>query len=180
VRGTSLPIAHGLRRVSDGRKRCGRLADFAGRIARPPTARRVHRKTVMLMPTLARYMTPQPWTIRRDARMSQALQMMREHRIRHLPVLEAGKIVGIVSERDLHLVEMLLGANPDRLTVEEAMVQDVYSVRADDPVDTVVETMSQHKYGSAVVLDRRGDVEGIFTTVDALQAFAEVLRRETA
>ena len=112
--------------------------------------------------------------------MSQAHEMMRAHNIRHLPVLEGGKIVGIVSERDLRLLETLLGHDPENVTVEEAMIEDVYSVRADDPVDTVVETMSLHKYGSAVVLNRRGDVEGIFTTVDALQAFAEVLRRETA
>lgn len=132
------------------------------------------------MPGLSRYMTPQPWTICKDAKMSQAHQLMREHKIRHLPVLEAGKLVGIVSERDLHLIETLPGGDPDEVTVEEAMIQDVYAVNADAPVDAVVEKMSVRKYGSAVVLDRRGDVQGIFTTVDALEAFAEILRRATA
>ena len=132
------------------------------------------------MPGLSQYMTVQPWTIRRDATMSQAHQLMREHKIRHLPVLEAGKLVGIVSERDLHLIETLPGSDPDEVRVEEAMIVDVYAVGVDDPVDVVVEKMSLRKYGSAVVLDRRGGVKGIFTTVDALQAFAEVLRRATA
>jgi acetoin utilization protein AcuB len=131
------------------------------------------------MPGLSQYMTPQPWTIRKDAKMSQAHQLMREHKIRHLPVLEAGKLVGIVSERDLHLIETLPDCDPDEVTVEEAMIQDVYAVNADDPVDGVVEKMSLHKYGSAVVLDRRGGVQGIFTTVDALRAFAKILRRVT-
>lgn len=61
----------------------------------------------MLMPAMDRYMTRQPWTIRKDAKMSQAHALMRAHRIRHLPVLEAGKLVGIVSDHDLHLIETL-------------------------------------------------------------------------
>lgn len=134
----------------------------------------------MLMPTISRYMTRQPWTIRKDARMSQAHQMMREHRIRHLPVLEAGKLVGLVSERDLHLIETLPDSDPEQVTVEEAMSVDVYVVGMDDPVDEIVEKMANQKYGSAIVLNRRAGVEGIFTTIDALQAFADVLRRATA
>ena len=122
-------------------------------------------------------MTLQPWTIRKDAKMSQAHQLMREHRIRHLPVLEAGKLVGIVSERDLHLIETLPDCHPDEVTVEEAMTVDVYTVTSDDPVVVVVEKMATHKYGSAVVMNPRGGVEGIFTTVDALQVLGEVLRR---
>src|SRR5678816_4518961 len=70
--------------------------------------------TVMLMPQMSRYTTRQPWTIRKDARMSQAHELMRAHRIRHLPVLEAGKLVGIVSDRDLHLMETLPRADPDQ------------------------------------------------------------------
>ncbi len=134
----------------------------------------------MLMPSISRYMTRQPWTIRKDAKMSQAHQLMREHQIRHLPVLEAGKLVGIVSERDLHLIETLPDSDPDEVTVEDAMVEDVYGVSADDPVDVIVEMMSSRKYGSAVVLNHRGHVEGMFTTVDALQVLADVLRRATA
>jgi acetoin utilization protein AcuB len=125
-------------------------------------------------------MTQQPWTIRKDAKMSQAHEMMRAHRIRHLPVLEAGKLVGIVSERDLHLMETLPGGDPDDIAVEEAMIEDVYIVGADDPVDTVVEEMADHKYGCAVIVNRRGLVDGIFTTVDALQVLADVLRKATA
>jgi acetoin utilization protein AcuB len=125
-------------------------------------------------------MTRQPWTIRKDAKMTQAHQMMRAHRIRHLPVLEAGKLVGVVSERDLHLIETLPGGDPDEVAVEEAMSEDVYVVHADDPVDTVVEKMADHKYGSAVVVDGHGAVQGIFTTVDALQVLADVLRTATA
>jgi acetoin utilization protein AcuB len=136
--------------------------------------------TVMLMPQMSRYMTRQPWTIRKDAKMSQAHGLMRAHRIRHLPVLEGGKLAGIVSDRDLHLIETLPDSDPDEVTVEEAMTQDVYAVGLDDPVDAVAERMAAHKYGCAIVVNRRGGIEGIFTTVDAMQVLADVLRKATA
>lgn len=129
------------------------------------------------MPTMSRYMTRQPWTIRKDATMAQAHTLMRAHAIRHLPVLDAGKLVGIVSERDLHLIETLPGGDPDAVSVEEAMVSDVYVVGPNDPVDVVVDHMADHKQGSAIVVDKRGGIEGIFTTVDALQVLADVLRK---
>lgn len=109
--------------------------------------------------------------------MSQAHAMMRTYQIRHLPVLEAGKLVGIVSDRDLHLIETLPGSDPDEVTVDEAMTEDVYAVGIDDPVDAVTERMAEHKYGCAVVVDPWGGVEGIFTTVDAMQALVDVLRK---
>jgi acetoin utilization protein AcuB len=135
--------------------------------------------TAMLMPPMSRYMTRQPWTIRKDAKMSQAHELMRAHRIRHLPVLEGGRLIGIVSDRDLHLLETLPDSDPDEVTVEEAMTEDVYAVGLDDPVDAVAERMAAHKYGCAIVANRRGVVEGIFTTVDAMQVLADVLRRVT-
>lgn len=131
------------------------------------------------MPSIAQYMTGQPWTIRRDARLSQARTLMREHHVRHLPVLEAGKLVGVVSERDLYLLERQTGLDPDA-TVEDAMTVDVYVAKAEEPVDTIVEQMAAHKYGSVIVIDRNGGVAGIFTTVDGMQVLADVLRRATA
>jgi acetoin utilization protein AcuB len=125
-------------------------------------------------------MTSQPWTIRKDARIAEAHRLMREHGIRHLPVVEEGKLIGIVSERDLQLLEGVRCVDPDELNVEHAMVQPVYCVPADTPVDQVVEHMAGAKLGSAIALDRTGSVSGIFTTVDALQFYADLLRRVTA
>jgi acetoin utilization protein AcuB len=133
----------------------------------------------MLMPPISRYMTRQPWTIRRDAPLSQAKDMMREHQIRHLPVLDAGKLVGIVSERDVYQLERFRHLG-NHFTVEDAMSEDVYTADPNELVDRVVEAMSEHKYGSAVVMNRHTGVEGIFTTVDGMQVLADVLRRAVA
>jgi acetoin utilization protein AcuB len=141
-------------------------------------ARSLQLGPTMLMPSISRYMTRQPWTIRKDAKMAQAHALMREHHIRHLPVLEGGQLVGIVSERDLHLIETLPDCDPEDVTVEEAMSVDVYTVDAEAPLDDIVEAMAQRKLGCAIVQNRRGVVEGIFTTIDALQVLADVLRRQ--
>jgi acetoin utilization protein AcuB len=121
-------------------------------------------------------MTKQPWTIRKDATLAQAHTIMRAHAIRHLPVLDGRSLVGIVSERDLHLAETLLGGDPMLTRVEDAMVPDVYTVEVDKSIDDVVEHMAELKHGSAVVVDRHGTVLGIFTTIDALQVLTDVLR----
>ena len=131
------------------------------------------------MSALSLYMTRQPWTVGKNAFMSEAHRLMREHHVRDLPVLEAGELVGIVSERDLHLIETLPDTNPDEVTVEEAMVPDVYSASIDTPIVEVLDDMAERKLGTAVVVDRRGKVQGIFTTSDALQYLADTLRGET-
>ena len=128
---------------------------------------------------MSHYMTRQPWTIRKGATMAQAHALMRKHAIRHLPVLDGGALVGLVSERDLHLIETQPGGNPAVVTVEEAMTSDVYTVELNAPIDGVVEHMAERKQGSAIVIDPHGAVLGIFTTVDALQMLAEVLRKAT-
>lgn len=130
----------------------------------------------MLMPPISRYMSRQPWTIERGATLAAAHEVMRSHAIRHLPVMDAGKLVGIVSERDLHLIETLPDADPDEVTVEEAMTEAVYVAAPGDEVADVVDRMAAQKLGSVVVMRERC-VEGIFTSIDALHVLSSVLRR---
>lgn len=127
------------------------------------------------VPRIESYMTTAPHTIGADQPMARAHELMREHRLRHLPVLAASRLVGIVTDRDLHMVETLDDVDPRSVRVEEAMSQDVYAVAPDAPLDEVVHDMAAHKYGSAVVVER-DHVVGIFTTVDACRALADLLR----
>ena len=100
---------------------------------------------------------------------------MREHKIRHLPVLEGGRLVGMITLRDLHLVETLKDVDPKKITVEDAMSSTVYAIVPDAPLDEVAAEMAEHKYGSAVVM-QNNKVVGIVTTVDVCRALAELLR----
>jgi acetoin utilization protein AcuB len=111
--------------------------------------------------------------------MSEAHRLMRKHRVRHLPVLSRGRLVGLVSSGDLHLLETLDGVEPERVSVEEAMTPEPYCVRPEALLEEVVDVMAGNKYGSALVA-QAGRVEGIFTTVDALEAFAHLLRGQLA
>jgi acetoin utilization protein AcuB len=126
------------------------------------------------IPRIKKYMTTDVQTIGDEQPMSVAHRLMREQGIRHLPVLHQGKLVGVVTDRDLRLVETLKDVDPSQVPVSEAMTPDVYTVDPDAGLDEVVSSMASAKYGSAVVVDH-GHVVGIFTTVDACNAFAGLL-----
>ena len=125
------------------------------------------------MPTIQKYMTGMPHTIGRDIPIKTALGMMREHSFRHLPVQDGGKLVGILTDRDLKLASSF--AEAQNLTTEEVMSPDPYTVSPETPLDRVVFEMAEHKYGSAVIKQANGKVVGIFTAIDALRAFGETL-----
>jgi acetoin utilization protein AcuB len=133
----------------------------------------------MLVPPVSEFMSLQTHTIGRDQNLTTAHRLMRAHQIRHLPVLDGGQVVGIVSQRDLHLMESLDDVDPDAITVEEAMTQDVCAVAPDAPLDEVAELMLERKLGSVIVM-RHGHLLGIFTTVDALHCLSRVLQRAAA
>jgi len=126
------------------------------------------------IPQIKKYMTTDVQTIGDEQPMAVAHQMMREQHIRHLPVLHQGKLVGVVTDRDLRLIETLRDVDPAKVAVSEAMTSDVYTVGPDAALNEVVSSMASSKYGSAVVVDH-GHVVGIFTTVDACSAFADLL-----
>jgi acetoin utilization protein AcuB len=124
--------------------------------------------------TVADRMTRTPQVIGVEQSLTAAHELMRSNGIRHLPVLHGGKLVGVLSQRDLHFVESLRDVNPDEVAVEEAMTQDVYAVPPRTPLREVVNEMAERKLGSAVVVEGQ-KIVGMFTTVDALDTLAGVL-----
>ncbi len=127
------------------------------------------------IPTAQKYMTTSPHTIGIDQPLKQAHSMMSKYHIRHLPVLNGGTLVGVLTDRDLHLIETLKEVDPEKVTVEDAMTPSPYSVSPSAALDEVADQMAEHKYGCAVIIDN-GHVVGVLTTVDLARALAEVLR----
>jgi acetoin utilization protein AcuB len=125
-------------------------------------------------PVIRDYMTAHPFTIGPDQPLSKAHAMMREHHVRHLPVLHSGKLVGIVTDRDLHLVETLRDVDPDQVPVEDAMTEEPYAVMPGTPVAEVAAQLSSRRIGCAVVIEDR-KVVGVFTAIDACKLLAELL-----
>jgi acetoin utilization protein AcuB len=124
-------------------------------------------------------MTPSPHTIGREQPLDRAATKMREHRVRHLPVLDGGELLGILSERDVAFVRALRDVDVAHLLVEDAMSIEPFAVDPDATLAEVAREMHRHRYGSAVVREGR-DVVGIITTVDVLGALARILEGETS
>jgi CBS domain-containing protein len=127
-------------------------------------------------PTVDQYMTVSPVVIGSDRSLADAHRIMRERGIRHLPVIEGGRLVGVVSQRDLYLAETLRGVDQETDSVREAMAAEPYAVAPGAPLDEVAAAMADRKLGCALVVDR-GSVIGVFTTVDALRALAMLAGR---
>jgi acetoin utilization protein AcuB len=128
------------------------------------------------VPTVKSVMTAFPYSVEKDSPVSEALEFMRQHKIRHLPVTQSGELLGVVSDRD---IKLMLGpdfAYPDaqELKVEEAMVENAYIVDDATPLDKVLNHMAEERIGSAIVT-RSGKLVGVFTSSDACRAFAEYL-----
>jgi len=119
-------------------------------------------------------MTPQPITIGRGQSLATAHELMRRHGCRHLPVLEHGELVGIVTQRDLYLLETIAGVDLTKDQVDDALTADAYAVAPDASLAEVAAHMATEKLGCAVVIER-GRVIGIFTTTDALRVVAGFL-----
>lgn len=118
-----------------------------------------------------RYMTPCPHTVRRDETLAVAREHMVRYGIRHLPVLDDGDLVGILSDRELAVAERV-GRDEVGLTVGDLMTPDPYIALPSTPLAEVAGEMAHKKYGAAVIVDR-GNVVGVFTPIDALRAIAE-------
>ncbi|NBO33828.1 MAG: CBS domain-containing protein [Actinobacteria bacterium] len=120
---------------------------------------------------ISEVMTKMPRCIESHQSLDLAGKWMNELNVRHLPVREAGKVVGILSDRDLGL---MLGSDSSRKPepkrkVEDAMISNVLTVLETQTVKDVAEQMLVHKVGSAVIAGPDGSVSGIFTDTDALK-----------
>jgi acetoin utilization protein AcuB len=93
--------------------------------------------------------------------------------VRHLPVVDDGRLVGLLSERELAVGEAL-GRDGSRHAVAEVMAADPFTCGPQAHLHAVATEMADHRYGSAVVVEREHPttVLGVFTTVDALRALA--------
>ncbi len=113
-------------------------------------------------------------TLSPDETAATALALCRERRIRHLPVLKEGRLVGIVSDRDLRSSTPALGdparaAALQEVLVEDVMAREVVSVLPDDPIEQAANTMRERKIGCLPVLE--GDeLVGIVTASDVMDA----------
>jgi acetoin utilization protein AcuB len=99
---------------------------------------------------------------------AEAVALLREHRIRHLPVTDADRVVGVVTDRDL------LGAPPD-LPVSASMSRPVQVVSPRTGIDRAARLLFDRRIGCLPVIED-GMLVGILTQTDAVAALVDVLR----
>jgi acetoin utilization protein AcuB len=132
-------------------------------------------------------MTKDPIVIRDDTPIDKALKLMRENKVRRMPVLnDKGALVGIVSERDL------LFASPSpattlsiyelhylmsRIKVADVMTEEVITVTEDTPLREAARVMVDNRIGGLPV-ERKGELVGIITETDLFRIFLELLESQ--
>ncbi len=131
-----------------------------------------------MIPAVKSVMTPFPYAVPLQSSLADAQAMMREHRVRHLPVIDGHQLVGVLSDRDIKLI---LGPDfdyppPGELTVADAYQSDSYTVDLNTPLDAVLLEMAEQHIGSALVT-RKGGLAGIFTATDACREFGLLLKK---
>lgn len=127
-------------------------------------------------PLIKSAMTPFPHSIAIEAPLEQAIGMMSEHNIRHLPVKDGSQLVGIVTDRDVRMVlDTRIGPRWEReLQVRDACIPDAYTVDLNTPLDVVLLEMVENNVSSALVL-KDDKLAGIFTAHDACRTFGDFL-----
>lgn len=131
------------------------------------------------IPYVGSVMTTFPYFVDTDHEIAEVERLMREHNIRHIPVQQDGRVVGIVSERDVYNVSdrFLPAADKARIRARDIMRDDPYVVAFDAPLNKVALEMAKRRTGSAIVL-HHGKLAGILSATDICRILSEILDSE--
>lgn len=124
---------------------------------------------------IRQFMTQSQHAIGHDQSLKLAHERMQQWGIHHLPVLDGGELVGVLSERDIALLAAISPKKVEETTAEEAMSTEPYAVEPNASIEGVTAHMAEHKYGCAVIMDHH-KVVGVFTATDALGLLATLLK----
>jgi acetoin utilization protein AcuB len=129
--------------------------------------------------TVGEWMTKNPITIEQDASVIEAIHLLKEKNIRRLPVMKKGKLVGLVTEKMLYgympakatsLDQWELHYLLSRTPVKSAMNAKPHTVLSDAPISEVAKLLHDRKLNGVLVVNDKGDLAGLLTTTNALEA----------
>lgn len=119
------------------------------------------------------WMTKNVLTIRKEASIQEALTLMKQGSIRHLPVADADKsLVGWITDADLRGV--LIASMLEELTLEDVMVRKPFTAHPDMPLDSAARLILEKRIGGLPVVED-DKLVGVITVVDILTAFITLM-----
>ncbi len=130
------------------------------------------------------WMTRDPITIEAETPFLEARLILRERHIRHLPVVDHGRLVGVVTDRDLKEAAPSGATTLDvyemnyllfKMKVRDLIKRPPITIRPAHPVEAAARLMHDHKIGCLPVVDEAGMLIGLLTETDLLRAIAEIL-----
>ena len=123
------------------------------------------------MQTVGELMTKDLVTLEENQNLAHAEELLRLHRIRHLPVVRQGRLVGLVTHRDLLKAAAGRQADPAHkpLWASDVMVREVTTVLPDTPTRTALKLMLDNKFGCLPVVSQDGKLMGILTESDLVR-----------
>ena len=130
-------------------------------------------------------MTPNPITIDPNQPVLEALLVMYQRDIRRLPVMEGGKLVGIISDRDIKqtmgrpaLVSRQAGDEPElKLSIGDVMTRNLITVSQDDDLKDAIELLVENKISGLPVVDQDQKLVGVISAIDVLRYCLDLLDR---
>lgn len=137
------------------------------------------------MTKVEKWMTRNPITIEKDATVIEAMHLMKEKNVRRLPVMDKGKIAGIITEKmvmefkpskatslDTWEIHYILSKTP----VTEAMNPKPYKVTPNSDLTEAAQLLHDRKLNGVLVVNEKNELVGIFTTTNALEALMEICK----
>ncbi len=133
---------------------------------------------------VSKRMTPNPVTIPPTMTVSEATNLMKSSKFRRVPVVDNGKLVGIVTDRDLRAVAPSPATTLSvfeinhllaKMLVKEIMKSPVITIDVDATIEEAALLMYTHKIGGLVAVDAAGAVAGIITETDIFKCLVDVM-----
>ena len=112
-------------------------------------------------------------TIDRNTTIQEAISLMKKHSIRHLPVIEEGRLVGLVTEGDMR--QVFVASLIEELSIDDVMIKDPITVKVDTEIDDAARVIHYNKIGGLPVVDEDQGLLGIITVADIMAAFIELM-----
>lgn len=112
-------------------------------------------------------------TIDKETTIQDAVSLMKKHSIRHLPVLEGKRLVGLVTDGDMR--QIFVASLIEELAIDDVMIKDPITVTVDTEIEEAAKIIYYNKIGALPVIDEGNEILGIITVADIMAAFIELM-----